>query len=68
MMTRNECGMATAEFTVGTVGAVLIAAVLYKLGLLDHHNPWLDAFKSVLERALAWHTISDFIPGLGLGR
>lgn len=68
MTTRNQRGMVTAEFTVGTFGTVLIAAILYKLGVLDHNNPWIEAFRNVLERALAWHKLSDFIPGLGLKR
>lgn len=68
MTTHHDRGTVTAEFTVGTFGAVLIAVVLYKLGMLDHHNPWADAFKRVVERALAWRKLSDFIPGLGLSR
>ncbi len=66
MTTRKQRGMVTAEFTVGTVGAVLIAAVLYKLGMLDSHNPWIEAFKETAKRALAWRKLSDFIPGPGI--
>lgn len=66
MTTLKQRGMVTAEFTVGTFGAVLIAAVLYKLGMLDSHNPWVEHFKDVVERALAWRKLSDFIPGLGI--
>lgn len=62
---RDERGMATAEYTVGTLGAVLIAAVLYKLGMLDDSNPWMDAFRDILVRALSWRSLADFIPGLG---
>lgn len=68
MITIKQRGMVTAEFTVGTFGAVLIAAVLYKLGALDNHNPWIEAFKEIVERGLAWRKLSDFIPGLGLMR
>jgi hypothetical protein len=67
MTTLTQRGMATAEYTVGTFGAVLIAAVLYKIGLLDSHNPWIEHFKSVVEHALSWHKLSDFIPHLDLG-
>lgn len=66
-MTRNERGMATAEYTVGTLGAVCIALVLYKLGALDHDNPWFDTFRQILMRALSWRPIlPDFVPGMGL--
>ena len=30
--THDDRGMVTAEYSVGTLGAVMIAAVLYKLG------------------------------------
>ena len=66
MARHDERGMATAEYTVGTLGTVLIAAVLYKLGMLDHDNPWIESFKEILQRALRWHSMADFIPGLGL--
>jgi hypothetical protein len=68
MTISKQRGMVTAEFTVGTFGAVLIAAVLYKLGMLDDHNPWIETFRHTAERALAWRKLSDFIPGLGLMR
>ncbi|MCW2549868.1 MAG: hypothetical protein JWN96_4328 [Mycobacterium sp.] len=68
MFPSKQRGMVTAEFTVGTFGTVLIAAVLYKLGVLDNHNPWIEAFKEIAQRALAWRKLSDFIPGLGLRR
>ncbi|MBC7630282.1 DUF4244 domain-containing protein [Aeromicrobium sp.] len=61
-----ERGMATAEYTVGTLGTVMIAVVLYKLGMLDHDNPWFESFRKVLERALMWRRLVDFIPGLGI--
>jgi hypothetical protein len=60
--------MVAAEYCVGTFGAVLIAAVLYKLGMLDNDNPWVKAFKEVAQRALIWHNLKDFIPGLGILR
>lgn len=65
IMARSERGMATAEYTVGTVGAVFIALVLYRLGLLDHDNPWVESIKEVLQRALVWRKLGDVIPGLG---
>jgi hypothetical protein len=42
--------MATAEYTVGTLGAVLIAAVLFKLGTED--GWFVDELKGIIERAL----------------
>jgi hypothetical protein len=42
--------MATAEYTVGTLGAVMIAAFLFKLGLDD--NWFFDELKGIIERAL----------------
>ncbi|MEO6605581.1 MAG: DUF4244 domain-containing protein [Aeromicrobium sp.] len=66
MTIRDESGMVTAEYTVGTLGAVCIGLVLYKLGMLDGDNPWLQTFKEILERALSWGRLNDFIPGYGL--
>ncbi len=66
MTVRNEKGMATAEYTVGTLGTVCIALLLYKIGLLGGDNPWFRAFKEVVEHALSWRKLADFIPGLGL--
>lgn len=65
-MKRDQRGMATAEYTVGTLGAVCIGLILYKLGALDHDNPWLATFREVLESALSWRPLRDFIPGMGL--
>jgi hypothetical protein len=65
-MAKDERGMATAEYTVGTLGAVCIGLILYKLGMLDNDNPWLDNFRDILRRALMWRSLGDFIPGLGL--
>ena len=66
MDSHDERGMATAEYTIGTLGAVMIAMVLYRLGMLHEGNPWFEAVKQALERALAWHSFKDFIPGFGL--
>jgi hypothetical protein len=56
MADHDERGLVTAEYSVGTIGAVLIAAVLYKLGMLDHDNPWLDNLHDILEaRSLRPH-------------
>ena len=64
---QDERGMATAEYTVGTLGAVCIGLVVYKLGILDQDNPWLDSLRDILQKALGWRSIvPDFIPGLGL--
>lgn len=45
----DESGATTAEYTVGTLGAVSIAALLMKLGL----DPWYrDALWDVVRHAL----------------
>ncbi len=65
----RERGMATAEYTVGTLGAVLIAAFLFKLGLDD--NWFFDELKGIIERALRPSTLIDHlqhIPTFGIGR
>lgn len=65
----DDRGMATAEYTIGTLGAVLIAAALFRLGLLDDGNPWLDSFRKILDQALGWgrlHGLFDTIPGIGI--
>ena len=54
MFTHDERGMATAEYAVGTLGAVMIGVVLYRLGMLDHNSPWFESFREVLERSLGW--------------
>jgi hypothetical protein len=64
MSQHDERGMATAEYTVGTLGAVMIAAVLYKLGALDNDNPWMESLRQILERALGWGTMRDLFNGL----
>ena len=46
----HERGMATAEYTVGTLGAVMIAAFLFKLGLDD--SWFFEELKGIIERAL----------------
>lgn len=69
MLHHDERGMATAEYTVGTLGAVMIAIVLYRLGMLNHGNPWFDNFREILERALGWRRLSDLfghMPRLGI--
>lgn len=66
MAVRDEQGMATAEYTVGTLGAVCVGLVLYKLGMLDGDSPWFQTFKEIIERALAWRSLFDFVPGYGL--
>ncbi|MEV7398360.1 DUF4244 domain-containing protein [Aeromicrobium sp. NPDC092404] len=69
MSHHDDRGMATAEYTIGTLGAVVIAAALFRLGLLDHGNPWLDSFKEILDRALGWgrlRSLFDTVPGIGI--
>ena len=67
MTKHDDCGMATAEYSVGTLGAVTIALVLLKLGLLDDHNPWMQAFESLIDRALGgWGILRDMMPRLGI--
>ena len=61
-MKHDERGMATAEYTVGTLGAVCVGLVLYKLGVLDHDNPWFEAFIDILEGALSWRSILPEFP------
>lgn len=68
---RHPCehGMATAEYTIGTLGAVFIAAFLFKLGLEDS---WLfDQMRDIIERALRPGLLLDLlddVPWFGLGR
>lgn len=65
----RERGMATAEYTVGTLGAVLIAAFLFKLGLDD--SWFFDQLKDVIERALrpgVLFELFDHMPRYGFGR
>jgi hypothetical protein len=59
MFHHDDRGMVTAEYTVGTLGAVLIGAVLYRLGLLDNHNPWIETFRDIIERSLRWGALRD---------
>lgn len=67
MAKHDDRGMATAEYSVGTLGAVMIAMVLIKFGLLDDNNPWMTAFRDLLDRALGgWGILRGFIPGFGL--
>ena len=65
----RERGMATAEYTVGTLGAVLIAAFLFKLGLDD--SWFFEELKGIIERALDPGRLFDLIksgPWFGFGR
>lgn len=69
MSHHDERGMATAEYTVGTLGAVVIGAVLFRLGVLDNDNPWINSFKEILERSLSWGVMRDVfdrIPKFGI--
>lgn len=65
----RERGMATAEYAVGTLGAVLIAAVLFKLGLDD--GWFFDELKGIIERALRPGRLFELLrdgPWFGFGR
>ena len=68
MSHHDDRGMATAEYTVGTLGAVMIATVLYKFGI-DDDGPWMDSFREILERALGWGTMRELfghLPRFGI--
>lgn len=69
MAVHHERGMATAEYTVGTLGAVMIAAFLVKLGL-DHG--WIfDQLRDIIERALRPGRLFELLekaPRFGFGR
>ena len=65
----RERGMATAEYTVGTLGAVLIAAFLFKLGLDD--SWFFEELKAIIERALEPGRLFELLkdgPWFGIGR
>ncbi|MGA8988345.1 DUF4244 domain-containing protein [Aeromicrobium sp.] len=66
MSHRDDSGMATAEYTVGTLGAVVVAAVLYRIGLPDSHNPWFESFEDILNRAFGWGALKSILPGFGM--
>jgi hypothetical protein len=64
----RERGMATAEYTVGTLGAVFIAAFLFKLGLDD--TWFFEELKGIIERALEPGRLLELLehsPRLGIG-
>jgi len=63
MSHHDDRGMATAEYTVGTLGAACLAFTLYKFGVLDD-NPWMQTFKDIIERALGWGTLRDAFDGV----
>jgi hypothetical protein len=61
--------MATAEYTVGTLGAVMIAAFLFKLGLDD--SWFFEQLKGIIERALRPNLLFELLregPWFGIGR
>jgi uncharacterized protein DUF4244 len=64
----RERGMATAEYTVGTLGAVLIVTVLFRLGI--DHGWFVDELKDIIERALRPGVLIDqlkHVPRLRIG-
>ncbi len=65
----KERGMVTAEYTVGTLGAVMIAVILYRFGLLGQDSPWFDNFRQILQRSLGWglwRGLFDGMPRYGI--
>ena len=65
----RERGMATAEYTIGTLGAVFIAAFLFKLGLDD--SWFFEELKGIIERALRPGRLFELLregPWFGFGR
>lgn len=64
-MTRPEHGMVTAEYTIGTMGAVLLSLVIYKLGLLGIDGPWIADFAAKVRHALSWRSILSGATGFG---
>ena len=63
MSHHDDRGMATAEYTVGTLGAVCFAFTLYKFGVLDD-NPWMETFREILQRAFGWGPMRDAFEGV----
>ena len=65
----REHGMATAEYTVGTLGAICLAAFLFKLGL---DGGWFfDELKGIIERSLRPGILIELlhhVPRFGFGR
>ena len=60
---RGERGMSTAEYTVGTLGACIVALVLHELGT---DGFWLDRLEEIVRGALAWRNILEGVPHIGL--
>ena len=58
----RERGMATAEYTVGTLGAVLLASILFKLGLDD--GWFFDQLSDIIKRALSPRVFFDLMKNL----
>ncbi|MRK02584.1 DUF4244 domain-containing protein [Aeromicrobium sp. S22] len=67
MTCRDDRGMATAEYAIGTIGAVLMATALFKLASLGVDGPWLDGLLERIREALSWRTIFAGMPRLGIG-
>lgn len=59
----RQRGMATAEYACGTVGAAVIAMVIYKMGILGIDGPWLDGLMDRVKEALQWRSILRGLPG-----
>lgn len=62
---RDQRGMATAEYSVATLGAVSFALVLFKLGA-SIDAPWWDHLVDVIREALSWKNVFKGLPRLGL--
>lgn len=69
MQHHDERGMATAEYTVGTLAAVVVAAAIF---MFARDGDWLaTTLRDIIERALSPVTlIEQFkdLPRFGLGR
>ena len=58
----RERGMATAEYAVGTLGAVLLAAVMFRFAVED--SWWFDQLRRIIERALRPGTVLEQLRNL----
>lgn len=60
----RERGMTTAEYSIGTLGTVMIALVLYRLGLVDGDGGIGEIIRNILQKA--W-SITDVFSRLRFG-
>ena len=50
MRRARERGMATTEYAIGTLGAVLLAAIMFRFAAED--DWWSDQLRRIIEQAL----------------